>query len=211
MTRNRDERFQTCLLFSLLIAGAGLVASMVIIALLYLSPNKVDQTTQIIALFYLSPNEADRTAQAPPATSTLAPTTSSADRPAPDFTLIDLDGNQVSLSQFSGKPVVINFWATWCMPCRIEMPHLIAAYEQEESDIVFLAIGVEDTESAVRRFAEEYSMPFTILLDDGQVARDYRVRGIPVTFFIGRDGQIVVRYEGGMTPWSIEEGLRRIR
>jgi DsbE subfamily thiol:disulfide oxidoreductase len=136
----------------------------------------------------------------------------SSDRPAPDFTLTDLDGNPVSLSHFRGQPVVINFWATWCSPCRTEMPHLIEAYEQEQGEVVFLAISVEEPASAVRRFAEEYDMPFTVLLDEGgKVAADYGVRGIPVTFFVSGDGEIVVRYTGQMSPRTIKEGLRRIR
>lgn len=136
----------------------------------------------------------------------------SSDRPAPDFTLADLDGNPVSLSHFRGQPVVINFWTTWCPPCRTEMPYLIEAYEQEQGEVVFLAISVDEPASAVRRFAEEYDMPFTVLLDEGgKVAADYGVRGIPVTFFISGDGEIVVRYAGQMSPRTIKEGLRRIR
>jgi len=134
------------------------------------------------------------------------------DRPALDFTLTSLEGSPVSLSQFSGQPVVINYWATWCPPCRTEMPHLIEAYEQEEGRIVFLAISVDEPAATVRRFAQEHRIPFTILLDEGgKVASDYGVNGIPVTFFIGRDGEIVVRYVGQMSPRAIEEGLRRIR
>lgn len=136
----------------------------------------------------------------------------SGDRPAPDFTLTDLDGNRVSLSQFSGQPVVVNFWATWCPPCKIEIPHLIEAYEREQDDVVFLAVSVDEPASVVRRFAEENGMPFTILLDDGgSVAEDYGVKGIPTTFFISRDGQIAVRYVGPMSSRAIDEGLRRIR
>ena len=131
---------------------------------------------------------------------------------APDFTLTDLDGHPVSLSQFRGQPVVVNFWATWCPPCRAEVPHFRQAYEQEQGKVVFLSIAVDEPASAVRRFAEENEMPFTILLDDdGKVASEYRVSGIPVTFFINRDGEIMVRYVGQMSSHAIEEGLRRIR
>jgi peroxiredoxin len=131
---------------------------------------------------------------------------------APDFTLTDLDGHPVSLSQFRGQPVVVNFWATWCPPCRAEVPHFSQAYEQEQGKVVFLAIAVDEPANAVRRFAEENEMPFTILLDGGgKVASEYRVNGIPVTFFINRDGEIMVRYVGQMSSHAIEEGLRRIR
>ena len=131
---------------------------------------------------------------------------------APGFTLTDLDGHQVSLSQFQGQPVVVNFWATWCPPCRVEMPDLIEAYEREQGQIVFLAISIDEPAVVVGRFAEENQMPFIILLDeDGKASSDYRVNGIPATFFINRDGEIVVRYVGQMSPRMIEEGLRRIR
>ncbi len=134
------------------------------------------------------------------------------DRLASGFTLTDLNGNQVSLSRFRGRPVVINFWATWCPPCQAEIPHLIAAYEQEHGEVVFLAISVEESASTVRRFAKKNDMPFIILLDtDGEVASDYGVRGIPATFFVNSEGEIVVRYVGQMSPRVIEEGLRRIR
>jgi peroxiredoxin len=133
-------------------------------------------------------------------------------RIAPDFTLADLNGNQVSLTHFSGRPVVVNFWATWCPPCRAEVPHLVEAYEREHGDVIFLAVAVDEPARTVRRFADKNDMSFTILLDDdGRVASDYRVRGIPVTLFIGRDGRIMARYEGGLSPQRLEDGLSRIR
>lgn len=135
-----------------------------------------------------------------------------ADRLAPDFTLTDLDGNQVSLSHFSGQPVVVNFWATWCGPCKAEIPHLIEAHERERGEVIFLAISVEEPRDIVRRFATENGMSFTILLDErGRVASDYQVKGIPTTFFISRDGEIVARYVGPMPPHRLEQGLDRIR
>jgi len=133
-------------------------------------------------------------------------------RSATDFTLRDLHGNQVSLRQFSGQPVVVNFWATWCPPCRAEVPHLVEAYEREGGEVVFLAISVDEPAGTVRRFAEKNGMPFIILLDDGgKVASNHKVRGIPVTLFISREGEIVARYAGQMSPQRLEEGLSRIR
>lgn len=132
--------------------------------------------------------------------------------PAPAFTLTDLDGNRVSLSQFAERPVVLNFWATWCAPCRAEIPHLIEAYQREGGEVVFLAISVDEPAGTVRRFAEEKGMPFPVLLDEGgRVASDYQVRAIPMTFFISRDGEIAMRYMGQMTPHRLEQGLSRIR
>jgi peroxiredoxin len=147
-----------------------------------------------------------------PTTVDQSPTEVNTSRPAPDFTLTDLNGNQVSLGDFSGQPVVVNFWATWCPPCLAEMPLLAEAYQREGGKIVFLAVSVDEPDSTVRRFAEKNDINLTILLDGGgRVASDYKVRGIPVTFFISRDGEVVVRYVGEMSPHTIEEGLKRIR
>jgi peroxiredoxin len=155
---------------------------------------------------------ADGSTDEPPAPSDSPQTVRAMHDAAPGFTLPDLNGDQISLSDFSGRPVVVNFWATWCPPCRSEVPHLIEAYERDGGEVVFLAISVDEPASTVRRFARENDMPFIILLDDGgKVASDYRINSIPVTFFISRDGEIVARYVGQMPPHRIEEGLSRIR
>ena len=131
---------------------------------------------------------------------------------APDFTLLDLDGNQISLGDFAGRPVVINFWATWCPPCQDEMPLLVEAYEREGGQVVFLAISIDEPERAVRRFAEKNDISFVILLDEGgKVASEYRVKSIPITFFVNREGQVVMRYAGQIPTHRLEDGLSRIR
>jgi peroxiredoxin len=132
--------------------------------------------------------------------------------PAPDFTLVDLDGNQISLGDFAGQPVVINFWATWCPPCQDEMPLLAGAYEREGGQVVFLAISIDEPERTVRRFVENNDIPFVVLLDEGgKVASEYQVNSIPVTFFVNRDGQVVMRYLGQIPTHRLEDGLSRIR
>jgi peroxiredoxin len=89
---------------------------------------------------------------------------------------------------------------------------LIEAYERERDEVVFLAISIRERKDTVRHFVEENEMPFVILLDStGDVASDYQVKGIPTTFFIGRDGEIVARYVGPMSPHRLEQGLDRIR
>ena len=132
--------------------------------------------------------------------------------PAPDFTLVDLDGNQISLGDFAGQPVVINFWATWCPPCQDEMPLLAGAYEREGGQVVFLAISINEPERAVRRFVENNDIPFVVLLDEGgKVASEYQAKSIPVTYFVNRDGQVVMRYLGQIPTHRLEDGLNRIR
>jgi peroxiredoxin len=113
---------------------------------------------------------------------------------APDFTLEILDGGEVRLSSLRGKAVVINLWASWCPPCRAEMPALQAAYEAERDrglEIIAINTTFQDQEHDARRFVEEFGLTFPIALDrSGTVSRQYLLRALPSTFFVGRDGVI---------------------
>jgi cytochrome c biogenesis protein CcmG/thiol:disulfide interchange protein DsbE len=132
---------------------------------------------------------------------------------APDFTLDDLAGVKASLSDFRGRPVMINFWASWCPPCRAEMPDIVAAYGQHK-DKGFVVLGINEGESVeyVRPFADDFKMTFPVLLDkDGKVADLYRVRGLPTSFFVDRNGVIVSIFYGPMTGESLEYQLRKIQ
>ena len=119
------------------------------------------------------------------------------DRPAPDFALDVLDGEPARLSDFRGKTVVLNFWASWCPPCRAEMPEFQALWERRgpsgPDDLVVLAVDFlpEDSVADAANFAREFGLTFPVLFDaDGSVARRYRVRGFPATFFIDRRGVV---------------------
>lgn len=120
---------------------------------------------------------------------------------APDFTLDTLDGTKVTLSDLRGKIVVINLWATWCPPCRAEMPALENAYQQyKDSGVVVLGLNVtnQDSESEVPRFVDEFGLTFPILLDrDGSVSALYQLRGLPTTYFVNRAGIIRTVVVGG--------------
>ena len=120
---------------------------------------------------------------------------------APDFTLDTLEGTKVTLSDLRGKIVLINLWATWCPPCRAEMPALENAYEQyKDSGVVILGLNVtnQDSEKDIPLFVKEFGLTFPILLDrDGSVSALYQLRGLPTTYFVNREGIIRTVVVGG--------------
>lgn len=128
-----------------------------------------------------------------------------------DFSLVDLDGNVVSLADFHGRPVILNFWATWCAPCRLEMPELQAAYTQYHDDgLVILALNQEESPQLVRKFFyDDMGLTFAPLLDsEGMVANLYGVnRLFPSSFFINADGQITAVHRGMLVASQIEAYL----
>jgi thiol-disulfide isomerase/thioredoxin len=113
-------------------------------------------------------------------------------QPAPDFYFETPEGESTSLSQLQGTPVLVNFWATWCGPCRAEMPFLQQIHQDWPADkLVLLAVNVGENSSQVSQFMESAGFSFTVLLDQqAAVARRYNVTGIPATFFIDKEGVI---------------------
>lgn len=111
---------------------------------------------------------------------------------APDFTLANAQEEAVSLSQFEGRPVVINFWATWCVSCRKEMPAFQRAFETYQDDgLIILAVNFEEKSNLVRPFVEEFGLTFDILYDtQAEVSQTYQVTGLPRTIFVDRQGVI---------------------
>jgi len=126
---------------------------------------------------------------------------------APDFTLRLLDGGKVTLHDLQGKAVILNFWASWCPPCRAEMPALDAVYrEHHDEGLVVLGVGESDSISSIQEFVTGHDLSFPIPLDmDGDLAGAYHLTGLPVTVFINRDGDIVHRVVGGPMSKSFLE------
>ncbi len=112
---------------------------------------------------------------------------------APDFVLATLDGGELRLSDRRGQAVVLNFWATWCAPCRKEIPQLVAAYDRyRQQGLVVVGVNLQENKGIVRNFAKDFGMEFPVAIDrDGRVGDRYRLLGLPTTFFI--DGTGVVR------------------
>ena len=123
---------------------------------------------------------------------------------APDFTVTDYSGNKVNLSDFKGKPVVINFWATWCGPCKSELPHFDKLYSEKNQEIEFMMVNLTDgqseTEDTVKSFINETGYKFPVYFDtEYSGANAYQVYSIPLTVFVDKDGNIIDSYTGAMS------------
>ena len=134
---------------------------------------------------------------------------------APDFTLKTLAGNTATLSSFQGRPVFLNFWATWCGPCRTEMAEIARAYRAHANEgLQVLAIDLTDQErqlNDVRKFVDELQMPFPVLLDEkGKVRKRYVLRGVPTSVFIDARGVVRLVNPGPITNETIQRGLAEI-
>ncbi|OGW20583.1 MAG: thiol-disulfide oxidoreductase [Nitrospinae bacterium RIFCSPLOWO2_12_FULL_47_7] len=128
---------------------------------------------------------------------------------APGFQMPSLSGGTVNLSEYRGKVVFINFWATWCATCKVEMPSMEKLYQRfKNRGFEMLTISVDKDRSLIEPFMKEYNLSFPVLLDpDSQVAkRKYKTTGVPETFILNRDG-IIVHKAIGPRDWATEETL----
>ena len=135
---------------------------------------------------------------------------------APDFTVLDKDGNEVRLSDFRGKPVVLNFWASWCPPCKGEMPEFNDVYGQVGQDVTFVMVdlvdGQRETKETGAQFVKDQGLSFPVYFDvTGDAATAYGITAIPTTVFIDRDGNIVTSSQGALDAAELQQGIERIR
>ena len=131
---------------------------------------------------------------------------------APDFKVYDYDGKEVLLSTYFGKPIVLNFWASWCPPCKAEMPTFNAVYQDVKDDVQFLMVdlvdGQRETEAKGKAYIEEQGFTFPVLFDtDGAAGYMYQVSSIPTTFFIDKDGYVVDYHQGMMDAIQLQSGI----
>lgn len=135
---------------------------------------------------------------------------------APDFTMTNASGEEVKLSDFFDKPVVLNFWASWCGPCKSEMPHFEDAYQKYGEDINFVIVnltdGARETVEAASDFIEEQGYTFPLYFDTNtEGAMTYGTYSIPVTYFIGADGVPVAQANGALDAATLQKGLDMIQ
>ncbi|WP_212380951.1 TlpA family protein disulfide reductase [Alkaliphilus sp. B6464] len=130
---------------------------------------------------------------------------------APNFILRNLDGEEISLQDYRGKIVLINFWATWCVYCDIEMPDL-QKLDKENEDLVVLAVNVMEHKETVEKYIKEGGYDFEVVLDeDGTIARTYLVGGYPASYFVDEEGIFQGAVPGMMTYEQMNQALQHIR
>ena len=126
-------------------------------------------------------------------------------QPARDFTVQLFDGGTLTLSQLEGSPVVLNFWASWCTPCRDEAPALERAWQTyRDRGVAFVGVNIQDSDEAAMAHLAEFGATYPNGPDpSGTITVDYGVIGLPVTFFIGRDGAVERRWVGAIPEWRL--------
>ena len=128
--------------------------------------------------------------------------------PAIDFTVKDADGNDVKLSDYFGKPIVLNFWAYWCGPCQREMPEFNARYEELGGDVVFLMVHVDPDTTQGRSYVVANGYDFPVVYDEkAQAAATYGITSFPTTFFIDAEGNVRAYYVGIMNAERLQTGI----
>lgn len=134
----------------------------------------------------------------------------------PDFKLTDMEGNEVTLEDFKGKPIVMNFWATWCGYCKEEMPYFETAYQANKDEVQFLMIdavdGQRETVEVGKKFIEDNKYTFPVYFDmNQQVIYDYGVTSFPSTLFVDKDGYVAGGYQGKIEEETLLAGIEAIK
>ncbi|WP_050179909.1 redoxin domain-containing protein [Domibacillus robiginosus] len=128
---------------------------------------------------------------------------------APDFNLETPEGKKVKLSDYEGKKVFLNFWATWCPPCKDEMPHMQAFYEEKADNVEILAVNIEESAVKAKDFADQYDLTFPVPLDEsGDISEAYDIYTIPTTYVLNEDGTVHQKVVGPMDESMMRELIR---
>ena len=191
-------------LFVILVAGASI---------LYNSLSKKYQPDTLLA----EDNTSDTAANETNSDTDSTEDTSSENQPttAPNFTVYDLEGNEVNLTDFFGKPIIVNFWASWCGPCKMEMPDFNEAYETYKGEIEFLMVNMTDgsreTKELASSFIAENGYTFPVYYDtDYSAAITYSVSSLPTSYFLNANGELVTYAKGAIDGATLEKGISMI-
>lgn len=132
---------------------------------------------------------------------------------APDFVLVDMEGEEHRLSEYEGQGVLLNFWGTWCKPCEKEMPYMNNQYKQyRDKGVQILAVNVGESDLAVKQFTDRMDLEFPILIDkDGMVQSAYGINPLPTTFMIDKDGTVLKNHTGELTESMIRDYMEQIK
>ena len=135
----------------------------------------------------------------------------SLDAPAPGFELTSLTGESIQLADYGGKPILLNFWATWCAPCRLEMPAFQSRFDKYQGELAVVAVNNAESPEDVQAFVDELNLTFDILLDpEAEVQRLYLVRGYPTSVLIDANGIIRIQHIGLMTEDQLDSYLQEL-
>lgn len=163
----------------------------------------------IIAFVLLGINPLQRTPQ--PSNTLVRNSVVDIGEPAPEFELQSLDGESISLGDYRGSAVLINFWATWCAPCELEMPDIEEKYQEFNPDLKVIAVNFDEPPEDVEAFVDKLGLTFDMVLDPGSVVQElYRVRGYPTSYFVDQDGNLQFQHIGIMTMEQLEEYLDQL-
>jgi thiol-disulfide isomerase/thioredoxin len=198
---NKKTLLILCLVLALVLVGAGALynslAGSVQLGGLATTPPETQAPTEIPGEESTEP--ADTHPTEPPANI------------APDFTMLDMEGNEVTLASFFGKPIVLNFWASWCGPCKMEMPEIQKFYDKYGQEIHFLLVSVDDSLDAAKSFISDSGYTFPVYFDTTSVgAYTYGASSIPLTFFIDAEGNLTAYYMGAMSESILQQGVDMI-